>query len=89
MYKELFDISLGGSINFNATNYSQASAGASDTRYLDYNINTDFNVNLPLGFLIGSDITCTMNRGRQPGYNLTSTMWNANVSKYVFPKKQG
>ncbi|MDR6566153.1 Outer membrane receptor proteins, mostly Fe transport [Chitinophaga ginsengisegetis] len=89
MYKELFDVSLGGSVNFNATNYSQASAGANDTRYLDYNINTDFNINLPLGFMIGSDITCTMNRGRQAGYNLTSTMWNANVSKYVFPKKQG
>lgn len=90
MYKELLDVSVGGSINYNATNYTQnTSVANNDTRYLDYNINTDFNVNLPLGFMIGSDITCTMSRGRQAGYNLTSTMWNANIAKYVFPKKQG
>ncbi|NLR59789.1 TonB-dependent receptor [Chitinophaga polysaccharea] len=90
MYKELFDVSLGGSVNYNATSYTQKTASTlSDTRYLDYNINTDFNINLPLGFMIGTDVTCTMSRGRQAGYNLTSTMWNANVSKYVFPKKQG
>ncbi|MBS0025914.1 outer membrane beta-barrel protein [Chitinophaga sp. 22321] len=90
MYKELLDVSVGGSVNYNAVHYTQATnANQTDTRYLDYNINTDFNINLPLGFMIGSDITCTMNRGRPVGYNLTSTMWNANVSKYVFPKKQG
>jgi hypothetical protein len=90
MYKELLDVSVGGSINYNATNYTQnTSVANNDTRYFDYNINTDFNVNLPLGFMIGSDITCTMSRGRQAGYNLTSTMWNANIAKYVFPKKQG
>ncbi|MFY0253003.1 TonB-dependent receptor [Chitinophaga sp. 30R24] len=90
-YKELLDLSLGGSVNYNATDYTQSSQNSSqkDTRYFDYNLNTNFNINLPLGFMIGSDITCTMSRGRTAGYNLTSTMWNANVAKYVFPKKQG
>lgn len=90
MYKELFDAMVGGSVNFNATNYSHSAAtAAGNTRYFDYNVNADVNFNLPLGFMIGSDVTCTMSRGRQAGYNLTSTMWNANVAKYVFPKKQG
>jgi Outer membrane protein beta-barrel family/Carboxypeptidase regulatory-like domain len=90
MYKELLDVSLGGSVNYNAVHYTQTTnQNQQDTRYLDYNINTDFNINLPKGFMIGSDITCTLNRGRPVGYNLTSTMWNANISKYVFPKKQG
>ncbi|MBO9727026.1 MAG: TonB-dependent receptor [Chitinophaga sp.] len=90
MYKELLDVSVGGSINYNGVHYTQATnVNQQDTRYLDYNINADFNINLPKGFMIGSDITCTMNRNRPVGYNLTSTMWNANIAKYVFPKKQG
>ncbi|MCW3462455.1 TonB-dependent receptor [Chitinophaga nivalis] len=87
MYKELLDIAIGGSVNYNATSYTLAQS--QNTQYLDFNANLDFNINLPYGFLIGSDVTCTLNRGRTAGYNLTSTMWNANISKYVFPKKQG
>jgi hypothetical protein len=87
MYKELLDISLGGSVNYNATSYTLSQT--QNTHYLDYNINTDFNINLPYGFMIGSDVTCTLSRGRAAGYNLTSTMWNANIAKYIFPKKQG
>lgn len=87
MYKELFDASMGASVNYNATSYTLPSTP--NTQYFDYNINADVNFNLPLGFMIGSDVTCALSRGRTAGYNLTSTMWNANVSKYVFAKKQG
>ncbi|WP_161596863.1 TonB-dependent receptor [Chitinophaga vietnamensis] len=86
-YKELLDVSAGGSINYNSTRYTLAQTP--NTNYFDYSLNADFNVNLPLGFMIGSDVTCTMSRGRTAGYNLTSTMLNANIAKYVFPKKQG
>ncbi|NSL89395.1 TonB-dependent receptor [Chitinophaga sp. Mgbs1] len=86
-YKELLDVALGAGVNYNATTYTLPTS--QNTRYLDYNFNLDFNFNLPLGFMAGSDITCTLNRGRTTGYNLTSTMWNANIAKYVFPKKQG
>ncbi|HVI48913.1 MAG TPA: TonB-dependent receptor [Chitinophaga sp.] len=87
MYKELLDVSVGAGVNYNATRYTLAQTP--NTNYVDYNANLDFNLNLPLGFMAGSDITCVMNRGRTTGYNLTSTMWNANIAKYVFPKKQG
>ncbi|PSL49353.1 outer membrane receptor protein involved in Fe transport [Chitinophaga niastensis] len=87
MYKEWLDVSLGGGVNYNATDNTLSKT--QNTHYLNYNINTNFNINLPYGFMIGSDVTCTMNRGLAAGYNLTSTMWNANIAKYVFPKKQG
>lgn len=87
MYKELLDAALGAGVNYNATSYTLPSTP--NTQYFDYNFNADVNVNLPLGFMVGTDVTCTLNRGRTTGYNLTSTMWNANVAKYVFPKKQG
>lgn len=87
MYKELFDAAVGGSVNYNATSYTLPSTP--NTQYFDYNFNADVSFNLPLGFMVGSDVTCTLSRGRTAGYNLTSTMWNANISKYVFPKKQG
>ncbi|MBC9931620.1 TonB-dependent receptor [Chitinophaga qingshengii] len=87
MYKDLFDAAVGASVNYNATSYTLPSTP--NTQYFDYNFNADVNFNLPLGFMVGTDITCTLSRGRTAGYNLTSTMWNANVAKYVFPKKQG
>jgi len=46
-------------------------------------------VNLPLGFIIGSDITYTLNAGRAEGYNVDVTMLNAFVSKSVFKNKRG
>lgn len=86
-YKELFDAGVGGSVNYTRSNNTISTGSLGLTNYFDYNINADVNFNLPLNFMIGSDITCTMNRGRTTGYNLTSTMWNANISKYITKKK--
>lgn len=85
-YKELFDAGVGGNFSYSRSN-NTISSGIGLTNYFDYNLSADINFNLPYNFMIGTDISCTMNRGRTAGYNLTSTMWNANVSKYLTKKK--
>lgn len=84
-YKELFDFMTTGSVNWNNT----ASTLQSATNYFDYEFTFDFNVNLPLGFIIGSDVDYTVTTGRTGGYNQQITMLNGFVSKSVFKKKTG
>ncbi|MFB6455947.1 TonB-dependent receptor [Chitinophaga sp. Hz27] len=87
MLKEWLDLSAGANISYNITRYSVTKS--SNGNYVNYGVNGDVNVTLPHGFMIGSDINYTMNAGLSNGNNLTSTLWNANVAKYVFAKKQG
>jgi hypothetical protein len=86
-YKELFDFSTSASINYAGARYDQFPTN--NTNYFNYGFMFDFNVNLPLGFIIGSDVTYTLNAGRAAGYNVDYTMLNAFVSKSLFKKKQG
>ncbi|PUZ26631.1 Outer membrane receptor proteins, mostly Fe transport [Chitinophaga costaii] len=84
-YKELFDFNTSGSVNWNNTSSSLQNT----TNYFDYNFTFDFNVNLPLGFIIGSNVDYTVTTGRGAAYNQKITMLNGFVSKSVFKKKQG
>ncbi|SEW10829.1 Outer membrane receptor proteins, mostly Fe transport [Chitinophaga sp. YR573] len=86
-YKELFDVSTTASAQYSAARYDiQPTA---NTNYFNYSFMVDFNVNLPAGFIIGSDLTYTLNAGRAAGYNVDVTMLNAFISKSVFKQKQG
>ncbi|NIG52452.1 outer membrane beta-barrel protein [Chitinophaga sp. Cy-1792] len=87
MVKDWLDLSAGGNISYNITRYTITKS--SNGNYLNYGATGDVNVTLPKGFMIGSDINYTMNSGLSNGNNLTSTLWNANVAKYVFPKRTG
>ncbi|SHM48685.1 TonB-dependent receptor [Chitinophaga sp. CF418] len=86
-YKELFDISAGASVNYSGARYDIQPINNTD--YFNYAFSFDYNVNLPHGFIIGSDITYTLNAGRAAGYNVDVTMLNAFVSKSVFKDKRG
>ena len=87
MYKELFDVAAGGNVNYNRARFSNNPSN--NTNYFNYGLSLDFNVNLPLGVIIGADIDYTANTGRSAGYNLQYTMMNAFISKSLFSKKQG
>jgi hypothetical protein len=86
-YKELFDISTGASANYSAARYDIQPSN--NTNYFNYNLSFDYNVNLPAGFIIGSDLNYALNAGRAAGYNVDVTMLNAFISKSLFKKKQG
>ncbi len=87
MLKDWLDVSAGGSISYNIVRYTLTKS--SNANYLNYSLNADVNVTLPKGFMIGSDINYIASSGLSAGNNIASTLWNANIAKYVFPKKQG
>lgn len=86
-HKELFDISTGAQVNYNAARYTVQQNN--NTNFFNYVFSIDGNLNLPKGFIIGSDLDYTVNTGRTEGYNQQVTMLNAFVSKSVFKKQQG
>ncbi|SEK78238.1 Outer membrane receptor proteins, mostly Fe transport [Chitinophaga rupis] len=85
-YRELFDFSTNGGINYNGARYSVQKDNNRD--YFNYFFSFDFNVNLPLGFNIGFDLDYTLNTGLAAGYNQDVTMLNAYISKSLFRNKQ-
>ncbi|WP_158618061.1 outer membrane beta-barrel protein [Chitinophaga lutea] len=87
MHEELFDVAAGGSVNYNRARFSVDKRNNTD--YFNFGLNLDFNVNLPLGFMIGGDVDYIANTGRSAGYNQQYTMVNGFVSKTLFAKKQG
>ncbi|MBV8254708.1 MAG: outer membrane beta-barrel protein [Chitinophaga sp.] len=87
MLKDWLDLSAGGSISYNIVRYTLTTS--SNANYLNYSLNADVNVTLPKGFMIGSDVNYIASSGLSAGNNIASTLWNANIAKYVFPKKQG
>lgn len=87
IYKELFDVAAGGNVSYNSARFSQNKAN--NTNYFSYALTFDFNLNLPLGFILGGDLDYIANTGRSAGFNNQFTMLNGFVSKTVFSKKQG
>jgi hypothetical protein len=86
-YKELFDITGGGGINWNLAQYSlQASQ---NTNYFSYTGNFDFDLYLPGGFTFETNIDYTKNTGRSAGYNNSFVLWNAAIAKSFLKNKRG
>jgi Outer membrane protein beta-barrel family len=76
---EKFNISVMTSSSLNYTRYSlQPSL---DTRYLSYELGTEFGWQLPANFYLSSDFNYTINAKRADGFNVNIPLWNAAFSK--------
>jgi hypothetical protein len=87
LFKELFDITLGGNINWNRVTYSLQAA--QNTDFLSYGADLDLNFFLPKGFTLGNTVAYTGNAGRAEGFNPNFTLWNAYVSKSLLKNNRG
>lgn len=86
-YKEIFDITLGGNVNWNKATYSLQSS--QNTDFLSYGTELDLNMFLPKDFTIGNTVSYTANTGRAEGFNPSFTLWNAYVAKTFLKNKKG
>lgn len=86
-YKELFDFSLDGRINFYQVKYTDTGLGT--INYISYNLSFDANINLPFGFIIGTHTNYALTTGQAIGYNPNTIILNASLSKSVFRSKAG
>ncbi len=74
-------------INYTKAMYSIAQL--SNTAYINYTLGFDFQLDLPWYFKIGSDIQYIANTGYGSAYDITSTNWNAFISRKIFKNKKG
>ncbi len=87
LFKELFDVTLGGNINWSTDKYSLQEA--QNTNYISYGANLDLNFFLPGGFTIGNTVAYTYNSGRANGFNPSFALWNAYIAKSLLKNKRG
>lgn len=74
--------------NIAYTNVNSA-AGSLDDNYFTHTYSVDFSLKFPGNVILGSDFDYYFNTGRADGYNLNVPLWNANVRKQLFKKKNG
>ncbi len=86
-FRDIFDFATAASANYNGARYSVQQNNNTD--YFNYAFSFDFNINLPLGFIIGFDLDYTLNTGLAQGYNQDITMLNAFISKSLFNNQRG
>jgi len=73
-------------INYNKAMYSLKNLNNTD--YTNYTLGFDFQYDLIWNFKIGSDIQYTANKGYGSAYDISTTNWNAFISKQLFKNKK-
>ncbi|HSK13096.1 MAG TPA: outer membrane beta-barrel protein, partial [Phnomibacter sp.] len=86
MFKELFDVTLGGNVGWNKRTYTLNEA--QNTNYLDYGADLDLNFYLPGGFTLGNTVAYNVNTGRGAGFDVNFTLWNAYLAKSLLKNKR-
>ena len=82
-------LELAGSyrLGYNRALYSMQAKAT--TNYYNHRVGGEMYLNLPLNFILTSNISYTFYKGYGDDYNRDMTMWTADLSKQVFKNKQG
>ena len=86
-HKELLDITGGAKLTYNDVRYSLQPE--QNMHYWTQNYTLDFNIYLPKGFSIATDIDYIIRTGLPEGYNTSPFIWNAGLAKQLFKSKKG
>jgi hypothetical protein len=85
--KEKYDIGLRANISYNKVTSEQNPNFNDD--YFTHTYSLDFSYTFPKNFILSSDFDYLFNLGRANGFNRNIPLWNANLRKQVFKKKNG
>ena len=86
-FGEKANLSVGGGINYNKTNYTLSSAR--DAEYMSQRYTTDFDWQLPKNFFFATDFVYTINNQLSDGFNAKVPFWNASISKQFLRFNRG
>lgn len=81
------DWSISGRLTLNRTTYSIQERF--NTKYFSQQYETDFNWQMPKGFVFSTDFTYTINNQRAAGFNTRVPLWGASISKQMLKYKRG
>ncbi|MGF6928278.1 hypothetical protein QFZ48_003778 [Chitinophaga sp. W2I13] len=85
-YKQILSVFITGSINYYRASYSNQQLDATD--YLNSSFSFDGNVDLPFGFVAGSNLSYIINAGSKTGFDTHSISLNAYVSRAFLNNKK-
>ena len=78
---------LRGTIRYSETKYSLDEVERQES--YNYKLSYNTQITLPYNWSIGSDINYSGSEGLTAGYNRSEVIWNAEISKQIFKKKNG
>ncbi|MEP6673530.1 MAG: outer membrane beta-barrel protein [Ferruginibacter sp.] len=86
--KSKFNIGLRAKVSYSQAKYSIA-AGNNNTNYYTQSYSTDMTYYITKSFIISTDFDYLLYTGQSAGFNQSIPLWNANLAKQFFKKKNG
>jgi hypothetical protein len=86
--KNKFNFSLRAKVSYSQARYSIA-AGKNNTDYFTQSYSTDMSYYITKSLIISTDFDYIRYTGQSAGFNRNVPLWNANIAKQFFKKKNG
>jgi hypothetical protein len=86
--KDKFNIGLKAKVSYSQAKYSIA-LGKNNTDYFTQTYSTDINYFITKSFILSTDFDYIRYTGQSTGFNRSIPLWNANIAKQFFKKKNG
>jgi hypothetical protein len=86
--KNKFNFSLRAKVSYSQARYS-ISQGKNNTDYFTQSYSTDINYYITKSLIISTDFDYIRYTGQSTGFNRNIPLWNANIAKQFFKKKNG
>lgn len=86
--KDKFNFGLRARVSYSQARYSIA-AGKNNTNYFTQSYSTDINYFITKSLIISTDFDYLLYTGQSAGFNRSIPLWNANLAKQFFKKKNG
>ncbi|MGC4103416.1 TonB-dependent receptor [Ferruginibacter sp.] len=86
--KNIVNFGLRARVAYSQAKYSIAQ-GKNNTDYFTQTYSTDINYYITKSLILSTDFDCILYTGQSAGFNQTIPLWNANIAKQLFKKKNG
>ncbi len=86
--KDKFNFGLRARVSYSQAKYSIAQ-GKNNTNYFTQSYSTDINYYLTKSLILSTDFDYIIYTGQSAGFNTSLPLWNANLAKQFFKKKNG
>ena len=86
-FKNKFNFGLRARVSYSESKYTIT--GKNNTAYFTQSYSTDLNYYITRSFILSTDFDYVIYTGQSAGYNRSVPLWNANIAKQFFKKKNG
>jgi hypothetical protein len=87
--KDKFNVGLRARVSYSQAKYSITQRNNNNTDYFTQSYSTDLNYFITKTFILSTDFDYLRYTGQSAGFNRNIPLWNANLAKQFFKKKNG